>query len=151
MGSEHPERRARKNDTPTPDVTQHGAGSAQQGATERTYEQRWHALEAAGVKPKSGKLFGSKLIVIDQLVLGLARDKTELENAAADVLSQMRGDLGGTGILVLSQSLAGNMLGPVPSAWLNSGMTMHRSTNEDLISGAKHFIDEYLALRNSMS
>jgi hypothetical protein len=103
------------------------------------------------VKPKSGKLFGSKLIVIDQLVLGLARDKTELENAAADVLSQMRGDLGGTGILVLSQSLAGNMLGPVPSAWLNSGMTMHRSTNEDLISGAKHFIDEYLALRNSMS
>jgi hypothetical protein len=89
----------------------------------------------------------SSLRAVAGLVVGIARDDDELERTERELESALRQGNVPTGVIVLSQDFALQKLGPVPDEWIQKGITMHRSTDEDVDKGAQAFIDEYLALR----
>lgn len=99
---------------------------------------------------RDGPIHGTSLIGTTGLWLAIAETREGLQQAKVDLEKQMSDDNLETGVIILSQKLAATTFGPVPKDWLDLGISMHRSTEDNTRAGAFAFLNEVSRLRKLM-
>lgn len=85
----------------------------------------------------------------DGLTVAMASTEGEFELAVRELEADMDYRRVRSGVVVLSQPLASQMLGPVPRELIRKGISVHRSMSSDVRAGATQFVEEFIQARDA--